>query len=682
MQRSDAALISAARLGDNDAISALWKRHAPAALRLARGLAGTSEADDLVAEAFTQIITTLRGKAGPRELFRPYLYTVIRNLAIRGQRLDARFPGADTDVDQIEADDMPDPANGLARELNRHILGRAFTTLPERWQAVLWYLEVEAMKPREVAPLVGLNAGAVSSLAYRARRALRAAWVQEHIDLRTVPAECRPALADFGAYEAGTLSMRGRKRFEQHVRDCESCPGFLAQSRREATTIAAILLPLVAGATAAHLVSSSAKGAAMPSAGGVRTTARQGRRTVTVVAAAAGLAVIGAVAFASTISMTGHVQPHVTDSARSTDTAPDHSRAEVGGRGTDSRPAGAHTPEASPSTRTPPPNLPHHNNVSGPSSTAPSSPPRSVPSESGGVNTVRDEEVPAAQPGSTPSPHPRPGPRPFAVPVPDSDYEVSARRTVSLSGWGESGTTLTASALHQASSVRTKVDAGGRWAIAIQFTADGVHEVQLVASGAGRLPSGAAVVRVLVDTQAPAPPTLNVSWSDTAVAPPVFEGTAEPDSRVEARTSDGTVSTSTITQADGTWQLTVLTLSPTADRLEVTATDAVGNTSQKTIGPAFAFRPTFLSPAADAILPERPIPVQIQGWPSSTVTVWLGRQPLGSLTLDAVGAARGLVGTSDGSSLPRGSYELGVSYSTGIAPLSSAPRTTIHVAVR
>jgi len=685
VQRSDTVLIAAARAGDNDAIGVLWKRHAPAALRLARGLAGTSAADDLVAEAFTRIIKTLRGGAGPTELFRPYLYTVIKNLAGREQQRDTRFTDAETDFDQLETDDEADPADTVARELNRHILGRAFTTLPERWQAILWYLEVETMKPREVAPLVGLNAGAVSSLAYRARRALRAAWVQEHVDLGAVPAECRAALADFGAYEAGTLSPRGRKRFEQHVRDCESCPDFLAQSRREVTSIAAVLMPLVAGTTAAHLVSRTATGTAAANAASVRTPARHGRRMGTVIAAAAGVAVIGGAAFASTISMTSHVQPHATDSSRSADTAPDESSAEA--EGDHSLPAERTAPTTLPPVTTTPPLPQRHgnNHVSGAPPAGPAEPPRPVRSEPLDVNTAVDQDVPGTEPGPKPDPLPGPDPNavsePLAAPVPDSDWVASAGRTVSLSGRGETGMTVVATALQQAHPVESTVDADGRWTVTLEFMSDGLHEVQLAAVAAGRASSRAAVVRVLVDTRAPSPPALVVSWTDTATAPPVFEGTAEAHSRVEARTSDGAVSTSTITRADGTWQLRLLTLPPTTDRLEFTATDAVGNTSEKTTSPAFAFRPTFTGPAPGAVLPEEPIPVEIQGWPGSSVTVWLGGRPLGTLTLDAAGTARGLVGTGDGNSLAPGSYELGASYTAGIAPLSSAPRTTIQVTI-
>ncbi|MGH3716721.1 MAG: RNA polymerase sigma factor, partial [Micromonosporaceae bacterium] len=54
---SDAELITAVRAGDSQAYATLYARHATAATRLARTLArDSSEADDLVAEAFTRIL--------------------------------------------------------------------------------------------------------------------------------------------------------------------------------------------------------------------------------------------------------------------------------------------------------------------------------------------------------------------------------------------------------------------------------------------------------------------------------------------------------------------------------------------------------------------------------------------------------------------------------------------------
>lgn len=52
-------------------------------------------------------------------------------------------------------------------------------TLPERWRIVLWHAEVQGLPPRDIAPLMGIGANAVSALLLRARAGLRAAYEQQ-----------------------------------------------------------------------------------------------------------------------------------------------------------------------------------------------------------------------------------------------------------------------------------------------------------------------------------------------------------------------------------------------------------------------------------------------------------------------------------------------------------------------
>ena len=66
---------------------------------------------------------------------------------------DPGVPFQDTAVEQFES--------GAA--------AKAFASLPERWQVVLWHLEVEGQKPADIAPLLGMSPNSVSALAYRAR---------------------------------------------------------------------------------------------------------------------------------------------------------------------------------------------------------------------------------------------------------------------------------------------------------------------------------------------------------------------------------------------------------------------------------------------------------------------------------------------------------------------------------
>ena len=79
---------------------------------------------------------------------------------------------------------------------------KAFASLPERWQLVLWHLEVENQKPADIAPLLGMSANSVSALAYRAREGLRQAFLTMHGgDL--VDERCRTTHELLGGYVRG-----------------------------------------------------------------------------------------------------------------------------------------------------------------------------------------------------------------------------------------------------------------------------------------------------------------------------------------------------------------------------------------------------------------------------------------------------------------------------------------------
>src|SRR3954447_11541421 len=86
---TDAELIAATRGGDAAAFGQLWDRHVEAARRLARRLAGNpADADDLVSEAFTKVLASLRAGNGPDRAFRAYLLASVRNLRCDKARRD------------------------------------------------------------------------------------------------------------------------------------------------------------------------------------------------------------------------------------------------------------------------------------------------------------------------------------------------------------------------------------------------------------------------------------------------------------------------------------------------------------------------------------------------------------------------------------------------------------------
>lgn len=168
---SDEELLALVRTGDAGAYGTLFARYQLDVTRFARSMALPGQsADDLVAEAFAKTLRALRHGRGPSDGFRPYLITAVRNTAIQAAK--ATRP-VSTGEDPTRAEPLPEP--GL-QELDREAL-RALSTLPSRWQTVVWLLDVEGRSTEEVSARLGINRPAVAALAYRARAGLREAYL-------------------------------------------------------------------------------------------------------------------------------------------------------------------------------------------------------------------------------------------------------------------------------------------------------------------------------------------------------------------------------------------------------------------------------------------------------------------------------------------------------------------------
>ncbi|HEY5320659.1 MAG TPA: sigma-70 family RNA polymerase sigma factor, partial [Galbitalea sp.] len=216
---SDETLVADARSGDQGAFAELWRRHYRSGARVARHFTSSIDADDLVSEAYTRIYQRVLAGGGPSGAFRPYLYTTIRNLA-------STWGAASRDVQVDDIQDFEDPAtldDPAAIALDRTLTARAFRSLPERWQSVLWYTEVEGMDPHEVAPILGMSANGVAALSYRAREGLRKAWLQAHVSEAGVSEACRWTISRLGDNARHSLTPRENERIHEHLATCAKC---------------------------------------------------------------------------------------------------------------------------------------------------------------------------------------------------------------------------------------------------------------------------------------------------------------------------------------------------------------------------------------------------------------------------------------------------------------------------
>jgi len=276
---TDAELLAHARRGDETAFAELYVRHEAAARRLANTYARRAgDVDDLVNGAFERVLQALRKGLGPTEAFRAYLFVTLRRLAT-----DRIVRTRDAPYDEI-----PEPVRAEEHDeldlTERTLIVDAYESLPGRWQTVLWHTAVEGRAPRELAPTLGMSPNAAAALAYRAREKLRQAYLQAHLQTAPRP-ECEPHRSRLGAYVRDGLGTRDRGATADHIDDCSSCRGLVAELADVNRLLVRALFPLFlsAGEVAAALTATTAlTGAAAGDAtgGALRGAVSAGRRTL------------------------------------------------------------------------------------------------------------------------------------------------------------------------------------------------------------------------------------------------------------------------------------------------------------------------------------------------------------------------------------------------------------------
>ncbi|MBL1065870.1 sigma-70 family RNA polymerase sigma factor [Streptomyces sp. 7-21] len=230
----DLALLERIRRGMPEAYDELYRRHADAVRRYARTCCRDEDtANDLVHEVFAATLQAVRNGAGPGAAVRPYLLASVRRVAARWARTARRerlvedfavFAVSAAGV-AAGADTVEQGADVRAmREAERSLMVRAFRSLPERWQAVLWHTAVEESSPQEVAPLLGLTPNATAVLAHRAREGLRRAYLQAHVsEALAAGGECARYAGRLGAYARGGLRVRAERALTKHLKECVRC---------------------------------------------------------------------------------------------------------------------------------------------------------------------------------------------------------------------------------------------------------------------------------------------------------------------------------------------------------------------------------------------------------------------------------------------------------------------------
>lgn len=168
-ERSDDALLRAARLGDTDAFAAVVHRHGPGMRRYARLILGDDEdAADATQDALVsawRALATFRGDSS----LRTWLFTLVSRRAADLQRRRRAVPVEDEQLER-RLPALPDVAAGRAVEADLlAALRAALQELPWRQRACWLLREVEGLGYDEIAAALGVTSGQVRGYLHRGR---------------------------------------------------------------------------------------------------------------------------------------------------------------------------------------------------------------------------------------------------------------------------------------------------------------------------------------------------------------------------------------------------------------------------------------------------------------------------------------------------------------------------------
>lgn len=165
--------VEAARHGDEDALTALYREFHPGLVRYLTAHAG-SEAEDLASEVWLGVASQLDHLEKNVDAFRGLLYTIARRRAIDHHRKRFRRktePAAPSTItatrDQRDLDTSLDD-----RIVGDDVVREIVAMLPPAQADVVLLRVVAGLSTPEVAAIVGRSPGAVSVLQHRALRRL------------------------------------------------------------------------------------------------------------------------------------------------------------------------------------------------------------------------------------------------------------------------------------------------------------------------------------------------------------------------------------------------------------------------------------------------------------------------------------------------------------------------------
>ena len=183
-EMDDHALLEATRTGDELAFQEIVRRYRNLITNFVyRMLNDYDRAVDLAQETFLRVFMNAE-RYQANYSFSTYIYRIASNLAIselrqRKRRRLVPIPTFTSDKDSGEVEiDLPDTRqtradDSMIEDERRRAVGRAITSLPEKYRTVVILRDIEGKSYEEISEVLGLSDGTVKSRINRARNLLK-----------------------------------------------------------------------------------------------------------------------------------------------------------------------------------------------------------------------------------------------------------------------------------------------------------------------------------------------------------------------------------------------------------------------------------------------------------------------------------------------------------------------------
>lgn len=170
---SDARLVALSRAGDERAFAAIVGRYRGPLARQCRRFLAPAPADDALQQTFINAHAALTDPAATLPLaLKPWLYRIARNAALNIAR-DPQLALGPVPDDLLGREGEPEDV--VARREWFDAFVQAMSQLPDSQRQVIVRHAFHGDSHERIAADLGLSAGAIRQLAYRARGTLRAA---------------------------------------------------------------------------------------------------------------------------------------------------------------------------------------------------------------------------------------------------------------------------------------------------------------------------------------------------------------------------------------------------------------------------------------------------------------------------------------------------------------------------